>query len=179
MRHAISRRALLGAFCALPLLAGGCGFRLRGHFQAPFDTLFLQMQENTRFSGLLKRMIESGSNIRVVRTPQEADAILELLDTERDREVLSINDEGLAREYELRYTIEFRVSSPDGFDFVEPTKIELTRDLTYSESEFLSRDTEEGILYRDMENDAISQIVRYIEASRNPEESDRVERGAQ
>ena len=53
------------------------------------------------------------------------------------------------------------------------------RDLTYSESEFLSRDTEEGILYRDMENDAISQIVRYIEASRNPEESDRVEHGAQ
>ena len=34
-------------------------------------------------------------------------------------------------------------------------------------------------LYRDMENDAISQIVRYIEASRNPEESDRVEHGAQ
>lgn len=163
-----TRRALLSAAGA-GLLLSGCGFRLRGHFQAPFETLYLQMRENTRFSGLLKRMIESGSNVRCVKSPNEAEAILELIDWERDREVLSISGSGRAREYELTLTIEFRVTSTiEDFTFVEPTQLIAHRDITYSESEFLSREKEEEVLYRDMENDLIAQMIRYIEAARKP-----------
>lgn len=169
MTHMLcSRRKLLAAAAALPMLSGlsGCGFRLRGHFQTPFDTLYLQMRGNTPFSATLKRMIESGSNVRIVDHPNKADAILELLSMTRSREVLSISDAGRAREYELTLTLEFRVKSPDDFDFVDPTTLVAHRDLTYSESEFLSREKEEALLYRDMENDLISQIVRYLEAAR-------------
>lgn len=163
-----TRRALLSAAGA-GLLLSGCGFRLRGHFQAPFETLYLQMRENTRFSGLLKRMIESGSNIRCVKNPNEAEAVLELINQRRDREVLSISDSGRAREYELTLTIEFRVTSTyDDFTYVEPTQLVAHRDITYSESEFLSREKEEEVLYRDMENDLIAQMIRYLEASRYP-----------
>lgn len=163
-----TRRALLSAAGA-GLLLSGCGFRLRGHFQAPFETLYLQMRENTRFSGLLKRMIESGSNIRCVKNPNEAEAVLELINQRRDREVLSISDSGRAREYELTLTIEFRVTSTyDDFTYVEPTQLVAHRDITYSESEFLSREKEEEVLYRDMENDLIAQMIRYLEASGHP-----------
>ena len=163
-----TRRALLSAAGA-GLLLSGCGFRLRGHFQAPFETLYLQMRENTRFSGLLKRMIESGSNIRCVKNPNEAEAVLELINQRRDREVLSISDSGRAREYELTLTLEFRVTSTyDDFTYVEPTQLVAHRDITYSESEFLSREKEEEVLYRDMENDLIAQMIRYLEASRYP-----------
>lgn len=163
-----TRRALLSAAGA-GLLLSGCGFRLRGHFQAPFETLYLQMRENTRFSGLLKRMIESGSNIRCVKNPNEAEAVLELINQRRDREVLSISDSGRAREYELTLTIEFRVTSTyDDFTYVELTQLVAHRDITYSESEFLSREKEEEVLYRDMENDLIAQMIRYLEASRHP-----------
>ena len=163
-----TRRALLSAAGA-GLLLSGCGFRLRGHFEAPFETLYLQMRENTRFSGLLKRMIESGSNIRCVKGPNEAEAILDLIKQERNREVLSISDSGRAREYELTLTIEFRVvSTIDEFTYVEPTQLVAHRDVTYSESEFLSREKEEEVLYRDMENDLIAQMIRYIEAARRP-----------
>ena len=127
------------------------------------------MRENTRFSGLLKRMIESGSNIRCVKNPNEAEAVLELINQRRDREVLSISDSGRAREYELTLTIEFRVTSTyDDFTYVEPTQLVAHRDITYSESEFLSREKEEEVLYRDMENDLIAQMIRYLEASRHP-----------
>lgn len=53
MQH-LSRRsvfALLGSLAGSVVLSG-CGFRLRGQFSAPFETLYLQMPENTRFSGL-------------------------------------------------------------------------------------------------------------------------------
>lgn len=163
-----TRRALLSAAGA-GLLLSGCGFRLRGHFQAPFETLYLQMRENTRFSGLLKRMIESGSNIRCVKNHNEAEAVLELINQRSDREVLSISDSGRASEYELTLTIEFRVTSTyDDFTYVEPTQLVAHRDITYSESEFLSREKEEEVLYRDMENDLIAQMIRYLEASRHP-----------
>lgn len=171
MTHTLrTRRTLLTAIAALPVLSSlsGCGFHLRGHFQAPFDTLYLQMRENTPFSSALKRMVESGSNVRVVDHPNEADAILELLSIRRDREVLSVSDAGRAREYELTLTLEFRVKSPDDFDYVDPTTLLAHRDLTYSESEFLSREKEEELLYRDMENDLMAQIVRYIEAAHRP-----------
>ena len=169
MQH-LSRRsvfALLGSLAGSVVLSG-CGFRLRGKFSAPFETIYLQMPENTRFSGLLKRVIESGSDVRVVKSPKEADAILELLSVNRSRDILSINDAGRAREYELTTTLEFRVVSPEGFDFVETTRLATSRDLTYSESEFLSREGEEKVLYDDMDNDLVSQIVQRLGAAKGP-----------
>lgn len=172
MFERLTRRQILSASGALlgSTLLAGCGFRLRGHFDAPFETLYLQMTENTRFSGLLKRMIESGSSIRCVSSPREADAILELLSTTRSRDILTINDAGLAREYELTLTLEFRCTSPEGFEYVDTTRLIANRDITYTESEFLSREKEEEVLYIDMENDLINQIVRRLEAARAPEQ---------
>lgn len=171
MHSRISRRRALtlsgGLLASLALT--GCGFRLRGHFEAPFDTLYLQMAENTRFSGLLKRMIESGSSIRCVSSPKGADAVLELLSVTRGRDVLTINDAGLAREYELTLAIEFRCTSPEGFEYLETTRLSAWRDITYTESEFLSREKEEEVLYEDMENDLITQIVRRLAAAKVPE----------
>ena len=51
-----------------------------------------------------------------------------------------------------------------------PTRLSSSRDLTYSESEFLSREKEEATLYADMENDVIAQLVRYIEAAKGPDQ---------
>ncbi|MDO5531725.1 LPS assembly lipoprotein LptE [Sutterella sp.] len=168
MHQRFSRRSALTAGAALlgSLALGGCGFRLRGSFEAPFSTIYLQMTENTRFSGLLKRTIESGSNIKCVRSPKEAEAILELLSNRRGRDVLTINDAGRAREYELTLTIAFRCTAPDGYEWIESTTLSARRDLSYTESEFLSREKEEEVLYQDMEGDLIAQIVRRIEAAR-------------
>lgn len=71
----------------------------------------------------LKRVIESGSDVRVVTSPKEADAISGASSVNRSRDIPSINDAGRAREYELTMTLEFRVVSPDGFDFVETTRL--------------------------------------------------------
>lgn len=168
MTQPLQRRTML-ALAGTLLLSSGCGFRLRGNFTAPFSTLYLQMRENTRFAAQLTRTIEAGSNVRIVARPEEAEAVFELLDMRRERDVLSINALGRAREYELTLSMQFRVTSPDGFDFVEATTLTTTRDLSYSESEFLSREKEEEILYGDMESDILAQVVRCLEAAKSPE----------
>lgn len=170
MPHTLSRRKALGlaAASALTLATTGCGFRLRGSFTAPFETLYLQMRANTPFASNLKRAIEAGSSVRVVDAPEKAEAVLELLTFTRERDVLSVNIAGRAREYELTLTLEFRITGPDGFEYVEATSLSGVRDITYSETEFLSREKEEEVLYTDIENDLIAQIVRRIEAARRP-----------
>ncbi len=97
-----SRRHLLGAALigALPLT--GCGFRLRGSYSTPFRTLYLQMPENSYLAVRLRQELLAGSDVTIVNTPSEAEAILELLSDSRSRDVLSINDTGRAREYECR-----------------------------------------------------------------------------
>ena len=149
-----SRRDAALMLAGLPLLLSGCGFRLRGRFDAPFATLYLQMPVNTSLSNKLRRAITAGSDVVIVDHPNEADAVL----------ILSINDMGQAREYELTLTLEFRITAPEGFEWLEATRLSTSRDISYNESEFLSREKEENVLYDDMESDLINQLVRYIEA---------------
>lgn len=60
------------------------------------------------------------------------------------------------------------MTSPDGFDYMEAVTLTTRRDLTYAESDFLSREKEEAFLYRDMEADLVSQLMRRIEAIKPP-----------
>ena len=154
-----SRRHLLGAALigALPLT--GCGFRLRGSYSTPFRTLYLQMPENSYLAVRLRQELLAGSDVTIVNTPSEAEAILELLSDSRSRDVLSINDTGRAREYEITLSLSFRVSNPSGIDYMEAVTLTASRDLTYSESDFLSREKEEAFLYRDMEADLVNQLM--------------------
>lgn len=164
----ISRRTLLGAAALSLTPLAGCGFRMRGSFDAPFKTLYLQMDDNSRIGAQIIRLLQAGSSVKLVQSPNDAEAILELIKVSRSNNVLSYNDAGRAREYELTLSLTFRVSSPDGFDYMDATRLTTTRDMTYTETEFLSRDTEREFLYKDMEQDLLVQLVRLIEAIQPP-----------
>lgn len=161
----ISRRQLISTVACLSAAGlSGCGFRLRGTFNAPFKTMYLQMAENTPFSTTLARQIRAGSTIELVDNPNEAEAILSIINQTRSSDILSINDLGRVREYELTLKTDFRVTGPDGIDYLKPTTITNTAEMSYTEAEFLSRADEEEKLFQAMEMDLIGQILRYIEA---------------
>ena len=44
--------------------------------------------------------------------------------------------------------------------------VELNRDLTYSDSDVLAKTQEEDLLWRDMENDLIQQLMRRLAAAK-------------
>jgi LPS-assembly lipoprotein len=49
---------------------------------------------------------------------------------------------------------------------VPPATIELVRDLTYDDSNVLAKQQEETLLWRDMENDLVQQLMRRLAAAR-------------
>lgn len=157
----IRRRSILAAVLALPV--AGCGFRLRGSFSLPFESLYLDVDRNTPFGSNLVRTLTAGSSVKIVDAPNDAEAVLKILKTDRTRTVTALNSKGEGREYELAYKANFRVTTPMGEEFLADTAVQAQRTITYSDSDYLSRETEEAALYADMENDLVSQIMRRIE----------------
>ena len=155
---------------ALTLLAA-CGFQLRGAADLPFDTLYLPGAT----SGIaleLKRHIQSGSATRVVDDPQAAQARLEFSEETRSKEILALSSAGRVREYRLVYRVGFRVGDGKGNDFVPPSTVTLTRDVTYDDAVALAKETEEQQLFRDMQGDMVQQIMRRVSAARVPGAAD-------
>jgi LPS-assembly lipoprotein len=72
------------------------------------------------------------------------------------------------REYQLRYRVAFRVHDGKGGDYVPQTTIQLTRDISFNDSEILAKEAEEGLLYRDMQTDMVQQIMRRLAAAQKP-----------
>jgi len=161
----LSSRALA---LALALLLAGCGFRLRGTAEVPFETLYVPGAT----SGIaldLKRNIQAGTKARVVDDPSKADAVLQFTEETRQKEILSLTGTGRVREFQLRYRVAFRVHDGKGAEYVPPNTIQLTRDVTFNDAEILAKEQEEQLLFRDMQIDMVQQILRRLAAAKRPQ----------
>ena len=157
---------ILPAALAL-LLVAGCGFQLRGTAEVPFDTLYLP---NTT-GGIaldLKRNIQAGTRAKVVGDPKDAQAIMQFTEETRNKEILSLTGTGRVREFQLRYRVGFRVHDGKGGDYVPQSLIQLTRDVTFNDTEILAKEAEEQLLFRDMQSDMVQQIMRRLAAAQKP-----------
>jgi LPS-assembly lipoprotein len=152
---------------ALALALAGCGFRLRGTAEVPFESLYVPGAT----SGIaldLKRNIQAGTKARVVDDPQQADAVLQFVEESRNKEILSLTGTGRVREFQLRYRVGFRVHDSKGADYVPLSTIQLTRDVTFNDAEILAKEAEEQLLFRDMQSDMVQQIMRRLAAAKRP-----------
>lgn len=160
------RRVALAACTALALSA--CGFQLRGTAALPFETLYLPPAAPGGISLDLKRNIQSGTRTVVVDDPKQAQAVLDLSQEAREKHILSLTAAGRVREFQLRYRVAFRVHDGKGGDFVPVSTLQLTRDVTFNDAEVLAKETEEQLLFRDMQFDMVQQIMRRLAAAQSP-----------
>jgi LPS-assembly lipoprotein len=148
---------------ALVLLIQGCGFQLRGSQTLSIERLYLSLPVNSPIGAEIGRVVRSSTNATVVPDRKDAQAIVELLGEQREREVLSINAQGRAREYQLRLRTTFRVVDQEGIELIAPTSLIARRDISFNESELLAKESEEALLYRDMQSDLVRQIVNRLQ----------------
>jgi LPS-assembly lipoprotein len=151
----------------LLLTLAGCGFRLRGTADVPFQSLYVPNSD----SGIaldLKRNVQAGTQAKVVDDAKQAEAILAFSEEVREKNILSLSSQGRVREFQLRYRVAFRVHDGKGGEFVPQTSIALTRDITFNDTDVLAKEAEEQLLFRDMQSDMVQQIMRRLAASRKP-----------
>ncbi len=157
------RAKLLSAIFALSLLAG-CGFQLRGPYALPYESIYLAMPDYSELGAGLKRAIRASGGTRLAERAEDAQATFLPTADARERVILSLSGTGRVRELRLRYRYGYRIADAKGRDLVPPGEIELARDLTYDDSNVLAKEQEEVLLWRDMQNDMVQQLMRRLVA---------------
>lgn len=163
----MQKRTLLAAMALTPLL-GACGFRLRGVPNFVFRSIYVQAGRGSPVGTLLRRNLESSSDkLTVVKdpdSPDTAEVICQVISELQQRVIIGSNVAGQVREIELRLLVNFSLRTPGGDAVIEPTEIRQIRNVTYNETNALSKAAEEEMLNKDMRNDIVQQIIRRLAA---------------
>jgi len=168
-RQSCCRRTLRGAggMFALALLAG-CGFHLRGEAHYAFETLFLNSPAAQPLTADLRRSLESIGTAQLVATPEKAQVILDIASVENNKQILSLSSGGKVSEFLLTKRILIRVRDAAGNDWLPTSELLVRRTYTYNDTEALAKEAQEQRLWREMQDDAVQQIVRRLQAAKKP-----------
>lgn len=158
------RNVLLG--CVLSLLLAACGFQLRGVANLPFELLYVDGSGNPALALEIGRAIRSGTETKLTEKSDDAQAVLYVKGSEREKRILSLSGAGRVREYELISRTSFRLVDKEGNDLIAVQPIELRRAMLYDDAQVLAKEQEENLLYLDMQKDVISQLMRRLAAAK-------------
>lgn len=141
-------------------LLTACGFKLRGQISSlPFKTLYISAPEAHTIGIDLERAVGASTTTKVVTQAEDAEAILEVISAVNEKTILSLGGGGQAREFVLIYRIVTRLVDKGGIELMPRSEIILQRNLPYLDAQILAKEAEERMLYKDMQADAIQQIL--------------------
>ncbi|MBU1689622.1 MAG: hypothetical protein KJ958_02780 [Gammaproteobacteria bacterium] len=150
----------------LTLLLAACGFQLRGVATLPFESLYVDGSGNPALAAEIGRAIRSGTQTRLTEKADDAQAVLQMQGTAREKRILALSGAGRVREYELIYRVGFRLLDKKGRDLISTQPIELRRAMLYDDAQVLAKEQEEALLYRDMQNDMLGQLIRRLASAK-------------
>jgi len=157
---------LLAGYLILALSA--CGFQLRGSSALPEEMSVTFIKFKKPYGSLLDDFTEAlrAHHVTVTDVRDEATAVLTIRNNERDRDVLSVNSAGKVLEIQLRQSFQFSVTTTDNRPLVELQSMTLTRDYLYSSTDVLSKDREEVVVRRTLQQELVHLAMLRITAAR-------------
>ena len=161
-------RATLPIVLMFSLLLAACGFHLRGQkaFELPFQSLYVRSDNAyAPFITELKHAIEENS-VQIADAPEQAQLTLHIVSEVKDRQILSLSGGGRVREYRLQYRISLRAYDQQQQEWLALEEITLRRDFSYDDAQVLAKEQEEELLYQNMRNDAVRQVLRRLNHAR-------------
>ena len=180
----MQRRFFLTAAAAASL--AGCGFQLRRAPDFAFNAIVINASTSSPLGNELRRNLLSSGKVQVLATavPQtpapstiaapQAPAstpagpvgtvTLDVLQEQREKVVVGLNAAGQVREFQLRLRMKFRLRGSNARELIPETELLQQRDISFNESAVLSKESEESLLYRDMQTDLVQQLLRRLAA---------------
>ena len=157
---------LRAALALLPLtLAAACGFHLQGvsHLPPAFASTYLSADD--RYTDFYRAIAEGlrASGTRVVGAGEEAGATVEVLTDDSGQTVLSVSATNTPTEYEVYYTVKYRVRI-GGREVLPPQTLKQTRDYSFVETEVLAKEQEQQIIRAALARDISALVLRRLAA---------------
>lgn len=158
-------RRLLPAVLALAL--AGCGFHLRNALLLPADLGPVRViAPNTR-SELAQDLAEALARAGAQLAESGAEgpgARLEIVSERWGNLPISVDQQGRAQEYNLRYAVVFRLRRADGSDLVPQQALELARDYIAGPALASGTEGEREILVNELRREMATSILRRVDA---------------
>ena len=162
-----TRRHFIAASGALAL--AGCCFELRRAPELHFRSIALNgFAPRSLLAEELRQNINASQTTLVVESLAQAQVVLDAITDARERGVVASTAAGQVRELQLRTRFVFKLRSASGRELIPSTELLLSRDMSYSESVALAKEQEEALLFRIMQSDIVSQVMRRLAAVQNP-----------
>jgi len=148
------------------LLLSACGWHLRGSFNFPASMERLYIEGTAQYSelGVAIHNAFQGSNISVVSHAGQARAILHILSDKSEQRILATDSSGRATEYEVSYTLGFRMEDEKGGLMLPAQQVKSKREYRFDASNVLASGGEVERLKKDMINNSVQQMLRRINA---------------
>lgn len=158
-------RSLRALILLVVLALSACGFHLRGsdpkETSFAFKSLYVKAPSETPFVIALRRMLVS-SKIALAPSADQADLVLEVVSEAATKQILSLNSAGRVQEFQLFYRVSLRAYDSKQVDWLPPDEISLSRIMAYDDALALPKQQEEAMLFTDMRNDAVGQVLRRL-----------------
>lgn len=154
------------------LLLSACGFQLRGQVSPlPFKSMYVTAPDGHTIGMEMERMLRNSSTTKLAANPAEAEVTLDIVSAVNDRAILSLSGGGRVRDFNLIYRVIYRVLDKRGIEIIPNTEISLTRILPFLDAQTLAKESEEHLLVKEMQSDALQQIIWRLSAYKAPPES--------
>jgi len=160
------RRNFTIGLCAASL--AGCGFQLRGKasYGYAFQTLFSGFTPNSPLGLDFKRQA-MGQGLTVfddAASASKAQVVLRVHQEQRERVVVGTGVAGQVNAVQLRMRLRFSLWTTQGKTLIDDVEVFQQREQSYSETAALAKEAEEQMLYRDMQQEVVQQLLRRLSA---------------
>ena len=171
MRRLKTLRAVpvVSLLVCLAVMLSACGFQLRGSAVLPGEMAVTYIKAGNPYGTLVNDFAEAlrTHKVTVTEVREEATATLLIIDSKRDKDVLSVNGNGKVLEYQLTQSIVFSVVSADKATLLDPQQVAMSRDYLYSSTDVLSKEREEAVVRRTLQRELVNLAILRMAAVAN------------
>lgn len=166
-------RIAAGSLIVLSLLLAGCGFHLRGHGELPDAWSSVAVRDivgssplgrggdswyDTGHEGMRRELVRALKDAGFA-VDLDAPMVIELLQASVSRRAASIDASASAAEYQVDYSVRYRVIGSDGVQVVPETMISTDSSYRFNEAAVLGSAEQEVVVYEDLRAELARRIV--------------------
>jgi LPS-assembly lipoprotein len=163
-----SMESVPGMLCAAAvLLLAACGFHPRGDTPLPAQMAVTYIHGTQEFDTLyddFRTALES-RGARVTQDRAEAGAVLDILENNFDKDVLTVDLSGKVLEFRFRQNIQFDVTAADGHMLLDRQSVTMSRDLKFNRNDVLGKERESDLFRKELQRDVVNMAMLRIAAA--------------
>lgn len=165
MRNSGSRSFVTCCALAALLLLAGCGFHLQGAHPLPPIMAATYLDAEDRYTDFHQALTDAlgASGAKLVRERADAKVTVEIQQDASGQRVLSVSARNTPTEYEVYYTIVYRVRAGER-ELLAPQTLTLTREYGFDETRLLAKEQEQDFLRAALARELAALVMRRLAA---------------